>query len=389
MSDRPIYLDYHATTPLDPRVFEAMVPYFTTAYGNAGSISHRYGWEAADALDQARDQVARLLGALEQEIVFTSGATESNNLALKGVLPGLARRGRHVVTTATEHKAVLAPLHRLAREGWTLTLVPCDGCGQISASAIEAALTDQTVLVSVIAASNEVGTVNPLAEIGQLCRARGIVFHTDATQAVGKIPLNVRDLNVDLLSLSGHKMCGPKGIGALFVRRGGATPPRLTPLIEGGGQESGLRSGTVAVPLVVGLGQACEIARLERESEAARLLELRDHLHAGLVARLDGLILNGHPTDRLPGNLNVSIEGVDGEALMMGLRDVAVSSGAACTSANPEPSHVLRALGRDEALARASLRFGLGRFTTRNEVDQAIASVVAAVTRLRAMTQPE
>jgi cysteine desulfurase len=380
----PVYLDNHATTRTDPRVVEAMLPYFTTFYGNAASLSHRYGWDAAAAVDRARAQVAAAIGAEPREIVLTSGATEANNLALKGALPHLKRRGNHVVTAATEHKAVLDPLRRLAREGWELTIVPPDPFGQVTAAAVEAALTDRTVLVSVMAANNEVGTLNPVAAIGPLCHARGILFHTDATQAVGKVPLAVEEAGIDLLSLSAHKIYGPKGVGALYVRRG--TPPvRLSPLFDGGGHERGFRSGTLPVPLVVGLGEAAELAMRERPAEAARLGALRDRLHAGIVARLEEVQvrLNGHPTERLPGNLNLSFAGVDGEALMMQMRDVAVSSGAACTTANPEPSHVLRAMGLSEDLARASLRFGLGRFTTAEEIDFAIDAVAAAVARLR------
>jgi cysteine desulfurase len=380
--DLPVYLDNHATTRTDPRVVEAMLPFFTTCYGNAASVGHRFGWEAADAVDRARAQVAGLIGAEPREVVFTSGATEANNLAIKGALPHLKKKGNHLVTAATEHRAVLDPLKRLAREGWELTVLTPDGDGVVSAVSVAAALTDRTVLVSVMAANNEVGTLNPWSEIGRLCRSRGIVFHTDATQAVGKVPLDVRDGAIDLLSLSGHKFYAPKGIGALFARRTGP-PVRLSPLFDGGGHERGLRSGTVAVPLAVGLGAAAEIAGREREAEAERVGRLRDRLHDGLLARLDGLRLNGHPTRRLPGNLNLSFAGLDGEALMMAMRDVAVSSGSACSSAEAAPSHVLLALGLDEPLARASLRFGLGRFTTEDEVDFAIEYVAAAVARLR------
>jgi cysteine desulfurase len=380
--DLPVYLDNHATTRPDPRVVEAMLPYFTTLYGNAASLSHRYGWDAAAAVDRAREQVAEALGADPREIVFTSGATEANNLALKGAVAHLKRRGNHLVTAATEHKAVLDPLRRLAREGWELTVVACDPHGRVSPEAVAAALTDRTVLVSVMAANNEVGTLNPIAAIGRLCHDRGILFHTDATQAVGKVPLAVQEAGIDLLSLSAHKIYGPKGVGALYVRRRDPQV-RLAPLFDGGGHERGVRSGTVPVPLVVGLGAAAALAAQEREVEAPRLRALRDRLHAGLAARLPGVRLNGHPEERLPGNLNLSFDGVDGEALMMSLRDVAVSSGAACTSAQPEPSHVLRAMGVPEDLARASLRFGLGRFTTVEEIDFATAAVADAVARLR------
>jgi cysteine desulfurase len=380
---RSVYLDNHATTRADPRVVEAMLPYLTEAYGNAASGGHRYGWDAAEAVERAREQVAALIGAEPREVIFTSGATEANNLALKGAVPALERKGRHLVTTAVEHRSVLDPLKRLARGGWEVTFVPPDGHGLVSAEAIADALTDRTVLVSVIAANNEVGTLNPLAEIGRLCRDRGVVFHTDATQAVGKIPLDAREASADLLSLSGHKLYGPKGIGAIFVCRWGSPPVRLTPLFDGGGHERGLRSGTVAVPLAVGLGEACAIAARERDAEAVRVRGLRDRLHDGIRARLSGVRLNGHPALRLPGNLNLSFAGVDGEALMMAMTEVAVSSGSACSSAHPAPSHVLRAMGLDEAAARASLRFGLGRFTTAEEVEFAADFVAGAVARLR------
>ncbi|WP_406694779.1 IscS subfamily cysteine desulfurase [Singulisphaera sp. Ch08] len=383
MPKLPVYLDNQATTRVDPRVVEAMLPHFTMTYGNAASVSHRFGWEAAEAVDRGREQVARLIGAEAREIILTSGGTESNNLAIKGVLPGLKSRGNHIVTAATEHKSVLDPMKRLGREGWELTVVPPAPDGLVSVDAIAAVLTERTVLVSVMAANNEVGTLNPIAAIGRLCRARGILFHTDAIQAVGKVPLDVNDDSIDLLSLSAHKIYGPKGVGALFVRR--RDPPvRLVPLFDGGGHERGFRSGTVAVPLVVGLGEAAALAGQERAEESARILELRERLHAAISGQIPAIHLNGHKTQRLPGNLNLSFAGVDGEALMMAMRDVAVSSGSACTSANPEPSHVLRAIGVTEELTRASLRFGLGRFTTAEEIDFAADTVARAVTRLRA-----
>jgi len=386
----PIYLDNHATTPVDPRVLEVMLPYFTTIYGNAASVSHRFGWEAAEALDRAREQVAGLIGAESQEVVFTSGGTESNNLALKGIWPALKERGNHVVTAAIEHKSVLDPLRRLAREdGCDLTVLPPTPDGLVTLEAIEAALTERTVLVSVMAANNEVGTLNPIGAIGRLCRQRGILFHTDAVQAVGKVPLNVDEDAIDLLSLSAHKIYGPKGAGALFVRRRDRPlPVRLAPLFDGGGHERGMRSGTVAVPLMVGLGEAAALAGQERVVESGRILALRERLHAGITERVSAVRLNGHPTSRLPGNLNLSFADVEGEALMMAMRDLAVSSGSACTSANPEPSHVLRALGLDEALARASLRFGLGRFTTAEEVEFAIETVARVVNQLRLRLRP-
>ena len=378
----PVYLDNHSTTRVDPRVVAAMLPYFTEIYGNAASVSHRFGWDAGAAVDRARAQVAATLGCEAREVVFTSGATESNNLAIKGALPYLKRKGDHLVTASVEHKAVIDPMKRLAREGWNVTLVEPDATGMVSAASIEAALTDRTVLVSIMAANNEVGTINPIREIGALCHDRGILFHTDATQAVGKIPLDVVADNVDLLSLSAHKMYGPKGVGALYVRRRDPQV-RLSPLFDGGGHERGVRSGTLAVPMIVGLGEASAIASAEMEVESPRILALRERLHASISASVDQVRLNGHPTHRLAGNLNLSFAYVDGEALMMAMRDVAVSSGSACTAAEPEPSHVLRAIGLDEDMARASLRFGLGRFTTAEEVDFAAGAVAAAVARLR------
>ena len=359
-----------------------MLPFFTEHYGNAASVSHRFGWEAEEAVDRAREHVAKAIGAEPREIVFTSGATESNNLAIKGLAEAASRRGKHLVTVSSEHKAVLDPIKRLAREGWEVTIVDCDDFGGVSAEAIASALTDQTVLVSVMTANNEVGTINPIGEIGRLCHERGIVFHTDAAQAVGKIPVNVVRDNVDLLSLSAHKFYGPKGIGALYVRRH-APRVRLKPLCDGGGHERGFRSGTLAVPLIVGMGTALELAVSRLPEESRQVLDLRERLYQGLIDRLPGIRLNGRPTDRLPGNLNLSFVDVDGEALMMAMRDVAVSSGSACSAADPEPSHVLLAMGLSEDLARSSLRFGLGRFTTSEEVEFAIDSVAKAVERLR------
>jgi cysteine desulfurase len=384
MLHKPVYLDNHATTRTDPRVVEAMLPYFTEMYGNAASTSHRFGWEALEAVDRAREQVASALGANAREIIFTSGATESNNLAIKGVAHAASRRGKHLVTAAAEHKAVLDPFKRLAREGWEVTVVPCDHHGRISPEAVAGALTERTSLVSVMAANNEVGTLNPIEEIGHLCHERGVSFHTDAAQAIGKVPLDVKSGAIDLLSISGHKVYAPKGIGVLYVRR--SDPPiRLAPLSDGGGHERGLRSGTLPVPLIVGLGLALEIAMRERAEEAIRLIALRERLLEGIRARVAEIHLNGHPALRLPGNLNLGFDGVDGEALMMAMRDVAVSSGSACSSANPEPSHVLLAMGVSEDLARASLRFGLGRFNTPEEVDFAACEVGGAVERLRGL----
>ena len=379
----PIYLDNHATTRTDPRVVEAMLPFFTEVYGNAASISHRFGWEAGEAVERARQQVASAIGAEPKEIIFTSGATESDNLAIKGVALAMKRKGNHLVTSAAEHKAVLDTMKRLGREGWEVTVVPCDETGRVAVDSIAAVLCERTILVSIMAANNEVGTLNPIREIGRLCHDRGVIFHTDATQAIGKVALDVLADNVDLLSLSGHKMYGPKGIGALYVRRRDPQV-RLVPQLDGGGHERGMRSGTPAVPLIVGLGAAAELAAREWPDESRRLLGLRECLHAGIVERVADVCLNGHPTERLPGNLNLSFAYLDGEALMMAMRDVAVSSGAACTAANPEPSHVLLAMGLNEEMARASLRFGLGRFSTSEEIEFAINAVAGAVERLRA-----
>ena len=381
----PIYLDNNATTRTDPRVVEAMLPMFTEIYGNPASTSHQFGWDAAAAVEHAREQIAAAIGAEPRDIIFTSGATESNNLASRGVAQAYARRGKHLVTSAVEHKAVLDPIKRLAREGWDVSIVPCDQHGQVSPAAVAAAITDQTVLVSIIAANNEIGTVNPLAEIGRLCHDRGIIFHTDAAQAVGKIALDVQECSIDLLSISGHKLYAPKGIGALYVRRRDPQV-RLVPLFDGGGHERGIRAGTIPAPLVVGLGVAVELSMNELATEAIRLRELRQVLHDGIALRVPDVRLNGHPTQRLPGNLNLSFGGVDGEALMMAMRDIAVSSGAACSSVDPDPSHVLLAIGLDEDAARSSLRFGLGRFTTRPEIDQAVEIVAKTVANLRGQT---
>jgi cysteine desulfurase len=380
-SDRPIYLDHHATTPVDPRVLDAMLPYFREKFGNAASVNHPFGWEAAKAVDTAREQIASLLRTESRCLIFTSGATEANNLAIKGVLQA-APPGSHVVTTAAEHRSVLDPVRRLARRGTAVTIVDVDSFGRINCETIAKAIRPNTVLVSTIWANNEVGSLNPIRELSELCRDRGVLFHTDAVQAVGKIEIDLAESPIDLLSASAHKLYGPKGVGVLFVRRG-PKPIPIEPLLDGGGHEQRLRSGTLAVPLIVGFGAACRIAGEEMSAESTRLAQLRDRLWGGLRDVIDGVLLNGHPTERLPGNLNVSFERVDGEALMTGLSGIAVSSGSACTSADPEPSHVLRAMGRSDALTRASLRFGLGRTTTAPEIDTAIYAVVAAVRRLR------
>lgn len=381
MSARPIFLDHHSTTPVHPRVLEAMLPFFSEKFGNAASVNHVYGTEAAEAVATARRQVASLIGADEREIIFTSGATEANNLALKGVLHAAGAKA-HLITTAAEHRAVLDPAKRLSRSGFDVTILPVDEFGRVDAGDVRDALKPTTVLVSVIAANNEVGSLNPIHDIGRLCRENGVLFHTDAVQSAGWIPIQYQLPSVDLLSFSAHKIYGPKGVGALYVRRGS---PRIViePLFDGGGHERRLRSGTLPVPLIVGFGGACRLMLEVRDAESARLRELRDRLWNGLSERLDGLHLNGHPTERLPHNLNVSFERVDGEALMTGLKRIAVSSGSACTSADPEPSHVLRAMGRDDQLTRASLRFGLGLSTTAAEIDVAIEEVTSVVNRLR------
>jgi len=379
----PIYMDYHATTPVDPRVLEAMLPFFCEHFGNAASHTHSFGWAAEEAVGQARAQVAALVGAEAREIVFTSGATESDALALRGAAHARRERGDHIVTTAIEHKAVLDTCKRLESEGFRVTCVPVGGDGVVDPEAIEAALESRTILVSVMAANNEIGTLQPLAAIGERTRSRGILLHTDAAQAVGKVRLDVDSMHLDLVSMSAHKMYGPKGVGALYVRRG-ERRVQLVPQTDGGGQERGLRSGTLNVPGIVGLGAACDIARLEMAAEAERLRSLRDRLQDGIHSRLEGVTLNGSRQHRLPGNLNLSFAGVQGESLLMAMNDVAVSPGAACDSAHSEPSHVMRALGVPDDLARSSIRFGLGRFNTAEEVDYVIDRVVGAVQRLRA-----
>lgn len=394
MITTPVYLDNHATTRVDPRVVEAMLPYFTDTYGNAGSTSHVFGWDAKGAVDRARERIAQLLNASPREIIFTSGATESNNLALKGAAERRRRRGNHFVSVTTEHKSVLDPLARLQRRGCEVTLLSVASAEQTSAGwldpqAVADAIRDDTVLVSVMLANNEIGILQPLREIAEICRARDVWLHTDATQAVGKIPVDVEALQVDLLSFSAHKIYGPKGVGALYVRRRNPNV-RLEPLLDGGGQEAGLRSGTLNVPGIVGFAQALESCAAEMPEERKRLRELRERLFAGLCRVASPVTLNGPPLDapdlRLDGNLSCSFRDVDGEALMMSMRDVAVSSGSACTSANPEPSHVLRAIGLSDDLTRASLRFGIGRFNTADEIDFAIEAVGDAVRRLRALS---
>jgi len=381
----PIYMDNHATTPLDPRVLDAMLPYLTEHFGNASSKHHAFGWRAEEAVDAAREEVARAIGASEKEIIFTSGATESNNLAIKGVAGQFRDKGRRIVTAVTEHKAVIDPLKRLENDGFEVVWLAVDGEGRVSLDALRAALTPQTILVTLMAANNEIGVLHPLAEIGRIAKERGIPFHTDATQAVGKIPIDVEAMGIDMLSLSAHKMYGPKGAGALYVRRR-APRVRLAPMLEGGGQERGLRSGTLNVPGIVALGAACRISIEMMPDEAPRLARLRDRLHKGICERLDGVYVNGTLDARLPNNLNLSFACVEGESMLMAMDDVAVSSGSACTSASLEPSHVLRALGRGNELAHSSVRFGLGRFNTEAEVDYVIEQTAAVVARLREMS---
>ena len=389
---RPVYLDYQATTPVDSRVLDAMLPYFTEKFGNPHSIGHAFGTEAAEAVEAARAQVAALIGADAREIVFTSGATESNNLAIKGAawFEREVRHGRRdrIVTLATEHKCVIETCRRLAREGFAVEFLPVPRSGLLDPDRLAEALDERTLLVSVLAAHNEIGVIQPLARIGALCRERGILFHSDCAQATGKIALDVEAMNLDLASISGHKLYGPKGVGALYVRR--RPRARLLPLIDGGGQERGMRSGTLPAPLCVGLGMACEIARREMASEAPRLAALRDRLLAGLAEAVPGLAVNGDLAARLPGNLNVAFKGVDGDALLAALRDdLAASTGSACTSAAVEPSYVLRALGLDDAEARGSIRFAVGRFTTEAEIDFAVAAVAAGLARLGRMSRAE
>ena len=381
----PVYMDNHATTPVDPRVLEAMLPYFTDKFGNAASRNHSFGWVAEEAVETAREQIARLIGAAAKEIVFTSGATESDNLAIKGVAEMYKEKGNHIITAATEHKAVLDTCKRLEKYGYRVTYLPVQKDGLIDLDDLRRALDDKTILVSIMAANNEIGVLQPIAEIGQICRERGVLFHTDAVQAVGKTPTDVNKQNLDLASISGHKIYGPKGVGALYVRR---KNPRvqLAAIIDGGGHERGMRSGTLNVPGIVGLGKACAIASEEMPKEACRLAGLRNRLKDKIMTRLDEVYINGSMEHRLPGNLNLSFAYVEGESLLMGINDVAVSSGSACTSATLEPSYVLKALGTGDDLAHSSIRFGIGRFNTEAEVDYVADRVVETVQRLRELS---
>src|SRR4051812_13137879 len=381
----PIYMDNHATTPVDPRVLEAMLPYFTTTFGNAASRNHPFGWAAEEAVETARTQIAKLIGASPKEIIFTSGATESDNLAIKGVAEMYREKGNHIITAVTEHKAVLDTCKRLEKYGYRVTYLPVMKDGLIDLDDLKRAMDDKTILVTIMAANNEIGVLQPVQEIGKLCRERGVIFHTDAVQAIGKIPFDVNKNNVDVASITGHKIYGPKGVGALYVRR---KNPRvqLTAQIDGGGHERGMRSGTLNVPGIVGLGKACELAMQEMQEESKRLVALRDRLRSKLESQLDEVFINGSWEHRLPGNLNMSFLYVEGESLLMGINDIAVSSGSACTSATLEPSYVLKSLGLGDDLAHSSIRFGLGRFNTDAEVDYVAAKIVDVVKKLRELS---
>lgn len=381
MNPRPIYMDYQATTPVDPRVVDAMLPYFTEHFGNAASRLHSFGWRAQEAVERARQQVADLIGAHLREIVFTSGATESDNLAIKGVAEAYREKGDHIITVATEHRAVLDPCRRLAASGFRVSVLPVQADGLIDLQTLSDAIEPRTILISVMSANNEIGVLQPIASVGAIARDRGILFHTDAVQSIGKVPFNVGTLSVDLASISAHKMYGPKGVGALYVRRG---QPRveLGPMLDGGGHERGLRSGTLNVPGIVGIGEAAELAGREMIDEGDRLRALRDRL-AALLDRVGGVTVNGSVSDRLPHNLNVSVAGVEGHELLLGVTEAAISSGSACSAAHAEPSYVLKALGVNDDLARASIRFSLGRFTQPDEVDVVAGHVASLVTSLR------
>lgn len=381
----PIYLDNNATTRTDPRVVEAMLPFFSEHYGNAASRSHPFGWVAEDAVEAARAHIGAVIAADPREIVFTSGATESNNLAIKGVAEMYAEKGDHIITVCTEHKAVLDTCKHLEKDGKRVTYLGVGADGLIDLDELREAIDDKTILVSIMAANNEIGVVQPMREIGAICREKGVLFHTDATQAFGKIPLDVNDCNIDLASFTAHKCYGPKGIGALYVRRRNPRV-RLTAQIDGGGHERGFRSGTLNVPGIVGFGEAARLCLLEMDAEAQRTAALRDRLRTGIVDAIDETYVNGHPTQRLPGNMNISFGFVEGESLLMGLKDVALSSGSACTSASLEPSYVLKAMGLGDELAHSSLRFGIGRFTTVEEIDWVVNKVIFEVNRLREMS---
>jgi len=381
----PIYMDNHATTPVDPRVLEEMLPYFTDKFGNAASRNHSFGWAAEEGVETARERIAKLVGATTKEIIFTSGATESDNLAIKGVAEMYREKGNHIITVVTEHKAVLDTCKRLEKYGYRVTYLPVQKDGLIDLDDLKRAMDDKTILVTIMFANNEIGVLQPVAEIGKLCHERGVIFHTDATQAVGKVPVDVNKQNIDLASISAHKMYGPKGVGALYVRR---KNPRvqLSAIIDGGGHERGMRSGTLNVPGIVGLGKACAIASEEMPKESCKLAGLRNRLRDKIMTRLDETYINGSMEHRLPGNLNISFAYVEGESLLMGINDIAVSSGSACTSATLEPSYVLKALGAGDDLAHSSIRFGIGRFNTEAEVDYVADRVIETVERLRELS---
>ena len=382
----PIFLDNHSTTPMDPRVLEAMLPYFVEKFGNSASRNHAFGWEAEEAVESARKHIARLIHADPKELVFTSGATESDNLALKGVAEMYREKGDHIITCLTEHRAVLDTAKTLeTKRGLKVTYLPVDKTGMVSPDDVRNAITDKTILISIMLANNEIGTVNPIKEIGKIAKEKGILFHCDATQGVGKIPVDVQEMGIDLMAFTAHKMYGPKGVGALYVRKK-APRVRIAPIIDGGGHERGMRSGTLPVPLIVGFGKACELCEQEMPTEAVRLAKMRDRLQAGIMSSLEEVYLNSHPTQRLPHNLNISFAYVEGESLLMGLKEIALSSGSACTSATLEPSYVLRALGVGSDLAHSSIRFGLGRFNTEEEIDYTIKRIIEVVTRLREMS---
>lgn len=380
-----VYLDNNATTPLDPLVLEAMMPYLTDKFGNAASRNHSFGWEAEQAVEKARQQIAALISADPREIIFASGATEGNNIAIKGIAAMHAERGKHIITQATEHKAVIDPCKYLEQHGFRVTFLGVDRYGRIDLNELADAISDETILVSIMHGNNEIGTLQPIAEIGKLCREREVFFHTDACQTFGKVPIDVSGMGIHLLTLSAHKIYGPKGVGAMYVRRKNPRV-RCEPVLHGGGHERGMRSGTLNVPGIVGLGRAAELCQQQMDSEAARLAALRDRLQDGIMTQLDEVFLNGHPTERTPTTVNLSFAYIEGESLMMSMKDVAVSSGSACTSASLEPSYVLRALGIGDELAHSSIRFSVGRFNTADEIDYVVETVVAAVKKLRAMS---
>lgn len=382
----PIFLDNHSTSPMDPRVLDAMLPYFVEKFGNAASRNHAFGWAAEEAVENARKQIAKLIHADSKEIVFTSGATESDNLAIKGALEMYKEKGDHIITSSTEHRAVIDTAKALEAKGKaTVTYLPVDKFGMVNPEDVRKAITDKTILISVMLANNEIGTINPAKEIGKIAKEKGILFHCDATQGVGKIPVDVLDMGIDLMSFSAHKIYGPKGVGALYVRKKNPRV-RIAAQMDGGGHERGMRSGTLPVPLIVGFGKACELCEQEMATESVRLAAMRDRLQAGIMKEIDEAYLNGHPTQRLPHNLNISFAYVEGESLLMGMKDIALSSGSACTSATLEPSYVLRALGVGVELAHSSIRFGLGRFNTDEEIDYTIKKVIEIVTKLREMS---